>query len=251
VLFIIFTVALIIRLTPVIGNPERIRSGFGPFGDTHFYHRTAYNLYKGKGFSATYDERAYGFGETRENITYEPTAIRGPVYSFFLCGIYKLLGNEKDMESPIKWHKNLDKVRIIQCIIDASICLMVFFIVRLIYPSSLLPAFIASVLYCFCFYNIFYTRALLSESITTFLVICFVFFCLKGMKSTGKLWRILTGVFLGLTVLSRFEYSLFIFVLTAYIYLVNRKFPATAIKKCLLFIGGTILEVIPKPSLGG
>ncbi len=197
----IFTVALVIRLQPVLSTPEKIRSGFGPYGDTYFYHRTAYNLYKGNGFSATDDGRAYGLVPTEQNLAFEPTAIRGPVYSFFICIVYKLLCNQKDMESADNWHKNLDKVRIVQCIIDASVCLLVFFIVRFIYPSSVLPAFIASALYCFCFYNIFYTRALLSESLTTFIAACLVFFYLLSLKSTGKLWWFLTGIFLGLLVL--------------------------------------------------
>ena len=244
-IFAIFAVALIIRLNPIIRTPEMIRSGFGPFGDTHFYHRTAYNLYKGNGFSATYDDRAYGLSRENENLTFEPTAIRGPVYTFFISTIYKLLGNEKDMESPIKWRKNLDKVRIVQCIMDASICFFVFFIVRLICPSSLFPAFLASILYCFCFYSIFFARALLSESITTFILTCLVFFCLLSLKSTRKLWWLITGVFLGLVVLSRFEYSLFVPVLTSYIYFVNRKFPAAALQKCIFLIVGTMIIVSP------
>lgn len=62
---IIFIGALIIRLHPVISSPEKIRAGFGPFGDTHFYHRIAYNLYRGNGFSATNDGTTYGLGEKK------------------------------------------------------------------------------------------------------------------------------------------------------------------------------------------
>lgn len=244
-LSMIVTVALIIRLYPLFNTPETIRSGFGPYGDTNFYHRTAYNLYKGNGFSATYYDRAYGFNGKSENLTFEPTAIRGPVYSFFICTIYKLIGNEKDMESPNNWHKNLDKVRFVQCIMDAFICLFVFFIVRLIYPLSVFPAFLASILYCFCFYNIYFARALLSESTTTFILTCFVFFSLLSLKSTKKLWWLITGIFLGLVILSRFEYSLFVPVLAVYIYIVNRKFPAAALQKCILLIVGTVIIISP------
>jgi hypothetical protein len=244
-LSLIFVGALTIRIYPVVNSPEKIRAGFGPFGDTHFYQRVAYNLYKGNGFSATYDDRAYGLGSKNENLEYEPTVTRGPVYPLFLCTVYKFIGNEEDMKSVENWHRNLDKVRIVQCIVDSAICLLVFFIVRLIYPSAFLPAFISAVLYCFNFYNIFYTKALLSESITTFLIASFIFFCVFGLKITNKLWGFLTGVILGLVVLSRLEYALFMFVLTAYIYFVNRQSPLVAIKKCAIFILGSTIIISP------
>ena len=41
VLGIIFAIALIIRLYPVVKSPEQARHGLGPYGDSQFYHRTA------------------------------------------------------------------------------------------------------------------------------------------------------------------------------------------------------------------
>ncbi len=244
-LFIIFSAALTIRLNPVISKPEKMRSGFGPFGDTFFYQRTAYNLYKGRGFSATYDARAFGLEPNEQRISFEPTAIRGPVYPFFMCSIYRLFCNKKDIESGVNWPQSFVKIKIIQCIMDALVCILIFFIVRTIYSSSLLPAFIASILYCFCFYNIFYTSALLSESLTTFIAACFVLFFLLGMKNKGLFWWLPAGIFMGLLALSRFEYSLFIFIAAAFVFLVNRKLPKIALTKCFIFIFGAIIIISP------
>ncbi len=237
--------ALAIRLYPVVNSPEKNRSGFGPFGDTFYYHRVAYNLCNGNGFSATDDGRAFGVGKKNKDLEYEPTITRGPVYPFFMCMVYKTLGNEEYMVSLEDWHKNLNKVRIVQCVIDAAICLLVFFIVRLIYPAFFLPAFISAFLYCFSFYNIFYTKALLSESLTTFLMTWFIFFCVLVLKNQKKLWFFLAGAVFGLVILSRFEYAIFVFVIIIYMCFINRRSLPIAIKNCVIFIIGVIIVISP------
>ena len=57
-LSVILSLGLWIRLHPIVSNPEEYRRGLGPFGDTQLYHRIAYNLYQGHGFSGTDDGRA-------------------------------------------------------------------------------------------------------------------------------------------------------------------------------------------------
>ena len=82
------------------------------------------------------------------------------------------------------WHSNWDKVRLMQGIMDAILCIVVFFITLNIYKGSYLPALISSGLYCFSFYNIYYTRTLLSEKCCNifFLPLHFFFvFWPKGM----------------------------------------------------------------------
>ena len=244
-LSIIVVVALIVRLNGVIREPERINSGFGPFGDTYFYHRIAYNLYVAGQYSATYDGRAYGENIKEEVIAYEPTAIRGPVYPFFMCAIYKLLCNKEDMTSKGDLHKNFDKVRIVQCIIDASLCILIFFIVHLIYPTSFVPALLASFLHCLNFYNIFYTKALLSETVTAFFVTLLILLFIFSLKRGKKWCFFLSGICTGTVILSRFEYSLFIAVLALLIYLFGGKPKLYAIKNAFLFLTGTAVVILP------
>ncbi|MFC1645809.1 ArnT family glycosyltransferase [Candidatus Omnitrophota bacterium] len=235
-LVIIFLAALAIRLYPVINSPEKVRYGLGPFGDTHLYHRIAYNLYKGNGFSGIDDGRAYGLGQKEESLEYEPAITRGPAYPLFMYFVYKYFGHPDAMKSIKNWHKNWDKIRIVQCILDATICLLVFFIVKLIYPAYIWPALISAFLYCFSFYNIFYTKALLSESVSTFLVTLSIFFCILGLKDEKKYWLLLAGIGFGLVALSRPEYILFLFILPVLIFFVNRQIPKIAIKKSMIFL---------------
>jgi 4-amino-4-deoxy-L-arabinose transferase-like glycosyltransferase len=242
---VIFGLALLIRLQPVVSKPEKARAGLGPYGDTHFYHRAAYNLCNGNGFSGTDDGRAYGLGVQNKELEYEPAISRGPVYPFFMCGVYKFLGNEEDMKHIENWHNIWDRVRIVQCVMDAGVCLLVFFCVRLIYPASHCPAYIASILYCFSLYNIFYTRALLSESLTTFLVCLFIMFYILALAKERMVWWLFTGVTLGLVVLARFEYVLFVPVLSAYICLADRKSYSFMLKNIAVYGIGVVMVLSP------
>ncbi len=240
----IFVTALIIRLSPVIQTPETFRNGFGPYGDTYLYHVLAYNLYKGNGFSGTDKGQAFGF-KVDEKPKYEPAIVRGPVYPFFLSMVYRIFCSEKDMQYLEVWHKNWDKVRIAQCLLDAIVCILVFFISRVISKKSFIPALISSVLYCFSFYNIFYTRALLSESVTTFLLTASLLFCVLGLKhDKSYLWG-LAGSLFGLVMLSSPEYLLFPVTLMLYMIFINRKHTLNAVKKFLVFIITATIVVIP------
>ena len=161
-LSLIFVAALTIRLYPILETPERVKAGFGPFGDSGLYHRIAYNLCKGNGFSGIDNGSADGLPRPSQSIVYEPAITRGPVYPAFLASIHRYLGNAAAMESIKRWHVNWNRVRIVQSILDAMICLLPFGAVRVLYPDHYLPAFLAAALYGVSFYNIFYTRALLS-----------------------------------------------------------------------------------------
>jgi len=246
ILIIIFLFALIIRLYPVIKTPIEFMYGFGQFGDSFLYHTIAYNLYKGNGFSGTDDGRAFGLKHSDSGrLEYTPAITRGPIYPLFMCAIYKFFGKPEDMDSPENWHNNWVKVRIAQCILDATICLLVFFIVRLIYSSSYWPALVSAFLYSFSFYNIYYTKALLSESVAAFLLTSSVFFCILGFKYDKAYWWILTGIGFGLTILSRPEFLLFPFLLLFYIVFIFRSSVLSGIKKSIIFIISMLIMIAP------
>lgn len=238
---LIFILALLIRLYPVIKYPENVKFGMGQFGDSYIFNNIAHNLYKLKSFSCTVKIMENG----KEQEWLEPVITRGPVYPFFMFLVYKFLGSEKDMESIETWHKNWDKVRIVQSILDAGVCFLIYFIVRFIYPASIGPALISAFLYCFSFYNIYYSKALLSESLATFLLSLSIFSYIAGLKQNRKSWLILAGAGLGLTILARPEYILLPFVLAIYIFLINRRISMTAIKKSTIFIVSVIIIIAP------
>ena len=241
----IFVLAFGFRVWANVRQPVTIRGGLGPFGDSVLYHRAAYNLYTGHGFSGTDDWRAFGLSNNSNPLVYKPIVIRGPAYPFFISCIYKFWGDPADMRSFDTWHKNWDKVRLAQCFLDALTCLLVFFIVGLVMPRTLAPAVIAAVLYCFSFYNIFYTRALLSESLTTFLVTIFLLSCLWSLRVNRTLCWVISGILLGLLSLARTEYLPFVLIVGGIIFVANKGIPIIALKKILLFCLGVSLAVLP------
>ena len=170
VLLGIFLVALFVRIDPILMTPEPIQFGFGPFGDSTLYHTIAYNLCAGNGYSGIDNGRAFGRPRAGTDVEYKPAVTRGPVYPVFLAAVYRLWGDEPAMQSLARWHLNWDRVRIVQSVLDALLCLVLFSAMRILYPGRYLPAILAAALYSISFYNIYYTRMLLGEGITTFLV---------------------------------------------------------------------------------
>ena len=223
--------ALSVRLYPVITHPEQSRGGVGMFGDSFLYHNIAVNLYKGNGFSGTDD--------LKPNIT------RPPLYPLFMSGVYRLFGKASDLASAETLHHSLDKVRMVQCILDALICLVVFAMVRTIYAGSFWPAILSAFLYCFSFYNIFYTRALLAESLTTFFITLAVFFTALGLHQKKILWYCCAGAALGLTTLTRPEYILFAVFLALLVFGVSGKPLKIALVRSAAILLTTLLVVAP------
>jgi 4-amino-4-deoxy-L-arabinose transferase-like glycosyltransferase len=244
-LIIIFLTALFIRLYPVIVYPNMLKEGFGQFVDTHLYHRIAYNVYKGNGFSGIDDGRAYGLGVKNPHLEYKPAIARGPGYPLFIYSVYKVLGSASDMESPKTLRRNLDKVRIVQCVLDAAVCLLVFCMGRVLYPANFWPALLSACIYCFCYYNIYYSRQLMAECVTAFLLSCSLLFSFMGLQNGKKRWWIAAGTGFGLTVLCRTEYILFIPFLSAYLCYTGRKHFSTAIKRPLILILSATFIILP------
>jgi 4-amino-4-deoxy-L-arabinose transferase-like glycosyltransferase len=241
VLGLIFLFALGMRIYPVIKHPENIRFGIGQFDDAYLYNEIAVNLYKFKSFSCAVKTSDNG----HERQWLEPVIYRGPGYPFFMYLVYTFLGSKKDIESPAAWHKNWDKVRMVQCSLDSVICLIIYFIVRCIYPGSPWPALISACLYVFSFYNIFYTRALLSESLATFLLSLSLLAYIRALTQNSKSWLIAAGAGCGLTILTRPEYVLLPFVFALYIFLINRHAVIMAIQRSTLFIVSAIIVIAP------
>jgi hypothetical protein len=247
----IFIIALIIRIAYSLIMAETFAShkpwmprGLGYFGDSHLYHRVAYNLYKGNGFSGSFSGEAYGIPLVEVN-QFKPLFVRGPMYPLFVSSVYKFACNQKDMESKTTWIRCWNKVRIAQCILDSIICLLVFFIVRLIYPPSFWPAIIASGLHAFNIYNIFFTKDIMSTSMDTFLLISSIFLFIKALKEKKTYCWILSGMLLGMLVLSRPEFVLAIFVLSPFIFIVNRGELSYAFKKAMIFTISAFIVISP------
>lgn len=236
---IVIAFALAIRFYHAIKYPDNFRFGLGCFADSFLYHGIAYNLYENKGFSNSVTILVNG----KKQQLNEPVITRGPVYPFFMSLIYKFFCNKADFASAENRHKNWDKVRIAQIFLDSGICLLVYFIVRFIYPASIWPALVASVLYCFSFYNIYYTHTLLSETIATFLLSLSFLAYIRALKQDSQYWLAASGVSLGFMILARPEYMLLPLVLAVYIYPANRCIKPAALKKSAVFLVSALMIV--------
>lgn len=243
---VIFLCALIFRLIYVFNHPVTHDNGIGIDYDSHLYHRIAYNLYDGKGFVVSEDGAAeYGLVPEGSEITYHPEIGRAPVYPLFLAFIYKYFCDPADMESINTWHRNWDKVRVAQSFVDAAGTLLVFFIVRVILPSSLLPAIISSVLYALNPLTVVFTNIIMRETITAFILTLAMLLYINAIQKKEILWTVPAGIGFGLLVLSRPEYIFALFLLAGYIYVANRATVSEAVKKSLIFLVLAVSVVAP------
>src|SRR3989338_2675498 len=106
ILVVIFIVALSLRIFTVITQKESERI---PRSDASNYDHLAMNIVSGEGFSEDINGKVI------------PTARRTPVYPMFLAGIYAVFGH------------SYIAVKIIQAILGALLCLVIFFIANIIY----------------------------------------------------------------------------------------------------------------------
>ena len=242
---VILVVALAIRIHPVVYSPEASRGGRGMFGDTYLYHAIAYNLYKGNGFSGTDYGGSLGLRENKRGLPYEPAIVRAPLYPLFLAGVYTVFGSHEAMRSPSAWRETFDRVRLTQCVLDAFVCLLVFFITRSVFPAPAWPALVAATLYAFSAYNIFYTRALLTESLATFLVAASTLLTILGLRQGKPLWWFLAGAGWGVTALCRPEYLPFNVVIVGLPFLANWRRWRILYKSLIAVVLGVVLTVTP------
>lgn len=233
-LIIIIASALALRLFPVLSQPEKERYGLGPFGDSYLYNSIAVNLYLNRGFTVE-----------AQNGLVKPVFSRGPAYPAFISLIYRIFGKRNDMLSLNTWHIMWDKVRIAQCILDSLVCLLVFFIVKVICPDSLWIPLISSALYSISFYNIYYTRALLSETLTTFLITSFILVVILSIKYRIMRWFFYSGVIFGCVLLCRSEYLIFVPTFALFLLFISKKGRCFFSKSAIIYIIGVLIMLLP------
>lgn len=159
----ILILACLLRLYPILSRPIPARGGLGPMGDSIGYHYLAYHLLTGQGYSSTEDPKAFGWKESHGELL--PAVTRGPTYPLFLAATYKLSALPN---TPEGWTPVWQRVRIIQALLDSSICLLVFLTARRLANGNSSPGLWAAGLYCLNPYTMYYTRILISEPFSIF-----------------------------------------------------------------------------------
>ena len=211
-MLVIFLLALIIRLIFVIPSKNI------PSSDAASYDSLGLSLSKGDGYV---------------NADGSPNSFRPPFYPAFLAIIYKFFGH------------SYPAVRVIQSIIGAIACVLIFLIAGRIGGSSM--GFLSSFL--FAAYPPFIKSAelLLTELFFTFILLLIIFYLFKIQEHIRNKDCIILGILLGIGLLTRSMMILFpFFIIPVFIY--SKKGPLLNIFKkymiVLLFLGLTVLPWI-------
>lgn len=143
------------------------------FGDTQDYIQIANNFLSGKGLISSPDRIAY----------------RPPLYPLFLSGVYYMFG---DGYWPI---------RIIQSILDALTCIMVYFLGKRVLneQTGKISSFICTIYPFF----IFFAGFELTETLFIFLLVMTLLFLIKTFEQPLHKYFIMDGILLGLSTLCR------------------------------------------------
>jgi len=153
------------------------------FGDTQDYIQIANNFLSGKGLISSPDRIAY----------------RPPLYPLFLSGVYYLFGNGY-------W-----PIRIIQSILDALTCVMVYFLGRMVLNKQ--TGEIASFICVIYPFFIFFTGFELTETLFIFLLLTTIYLFQRTKKNPNCRNMIITGISLGMSILCHPSLTMFVFVL--------------------------------------
>jgi len=207
-LFIIFIIALALRLLAVFNLPIQFQT---PAADAYDYDTIAKNLVTAKGYSL-YAEKGL-------------TSLRTPLYPLFLASIYLIFGH------------NYTAVRVIQSIMSALLCIIIYYIGRKIFDKKVgLLSSIILVFYQPYISYVFYGGPgfLYSENLFVFLYALFVLFLVTnffvGLSMKGA---VIVGIFMGLLALTRPFDALFPLF---FIFLLAYRYPFKTIMKLILTI---------------
>ncbi|MCX5697343.1 MAG: glycosyltransferase family 39 protein [Candidatus Omnitrophica bacterium] len=226
----IFIAAAAVRLYPLIVSSAEKENGVLFFADSKLYATLAYNIYYGKGFSVTATSDK---GETNR-----PFFNRPPGYPFFMASIMSIF----ERYYPLDVFR---VVCIIQGILDAFCCLLVFLLARMFSRRSVVLPLISSALYSLCPYSIYYTRAILVESLTAFLLTMFVLLAVTGISRKQLRWFFYAGLFLGFLILIRPEYLLFVIVFALFLLITHRRDKRFFLRILAVYLAGIMITVLP------
>jgi len=199
-IFLILILATILRL----GYVFHTRNQGLTFGDAHAYDQLGKSLAEGKGYS---DQDG------------NPTAARAPLYPLLIGIIYFLFG------------PSLFAVRLFQVILGVLSCYILFLLGRKAYNIPV--ALIASFLFAWNPYLVYYTGHLLQETLFIFILLITIY--LLSYLNEKTRFSLLAGGFAGLAVLTRETFVFYLPFLLVGLLIVIKGDILSKFKKTLLF----------------
>lgn len=176
-LLLIFCLGLIIRFPFLVDKSDQwYQVQEKPYSDARQNDIFARNWLLGKG----YGDYIYGF---------KYQAYRVPFYPFFLAFIYFLFGH------------NYLAVKIIQSILGASTCIIIFYINRATFNKWV--GLISALLWSLHFHFIIYTPALLAETLFVFSFSIAILFTIQSIQQSSYKKLIAAGIFIAISALTR------------------------------------------------
>jgi len=218
IILLIFLAALVLRLIPVIPFASASSELLADAGE---YDKLAMNLISGRGFV--------------NSDTGLATSTRVPIYPMFLAFIYFLFGH------------SYFAVRVIQCILSASVCVIIFYIGKIAFDRKvgLLSAIILACYQPYILYSYYGGSAfLLSENLFIFLLSIFLLFAMKNyFVMPGIKNSLILGALMGLLMLTRPIFAPFPIFLFFLLWYKNTFFQAA--KRMLFVLAFLILTLSP------
>ena len=201
----IFILALFIRLLFVLIFT------YAPLEtDAKEYDALGYRLSQGKGYV---------------NALGEPTAYRPPIYPIFLGSIYYIAGHD------LIW------VRLMQAVLGAGICVLVFLIASVIFDRT--TAVLSGCLCSFYPPLVVFTSEILTETLFAFLLLLGIFLVISRKSYLNLL---ISGFTFGLALLTR-PFLIFFFPFLFYWIFSNKRYDS--LKSLALLFAGVLLTLTP------
>ena len=186
---------------------------FGLFFISIFVRLAFFYFFRGNNFVLTGDEPAYyGYVESLfsgEGWSFEGTyASRPPLTPLFIIPLCFILG--------LKPISGIFTIIILSSLVPP----VLYSLTRKLYPGKLFLAQAMGILWVFYPLAIYYSSFILTETLTSLLVLLSVLFFIIAHEKQSVIWSLLTGVIWGLCALNRSSYLYFpFFLLIAYIIL--------------------------------
>jgi len=214
---VIFIVALVLRLTILNVMPAVEKK---PRSDAARYDQLAMGIIEGKGFQKDG----------------EPIAWRGPIYPYFLAGMYKVFGH------------NYEAVYKMQAVFGALLCVVMFFIGLLVFNATV--GFIAGLftgIYGPFIYYLDYGGPgfLMSEGMFTFFIAILVYFLVQYVRTNANKYKVLSGVMLAIAALTRPAMIAFIPFLGLWLLYVHWKSWRNLVRDGVIIFGFFFLTISP------
>jgi 4-amino-4-deoxy-L-arabinose transferase-like glycosyltransferase len=188
-------------------------------GDAHDYDAIAQQLVKGRGFSVDWDDPAYRkpYEQANHTGTYDsllerhgasPTAYRSPLLPVLMAGSYAILG------------RSFAPVRVMNATFMALACTLAFSL-TFRYLGAL-PAALQSTLFLYDSRPHAYATMMLTESLSSLLVVAVCWCLLRLSETRARKWAVLLGVSYGAAILTRTILALWLPVILVLTYALAR-----------------------------